>query len=92
MLVDYAKQETVEPLKALKDYLLWGIVGAVMLFLGISFISLGVLRLVQTEGGDNVDGGSWGSLVPYAASLFTLAALIGLLAFLLSRAKNRVQS
>ncbi len=90
MLVDYAKQETVEPLKSLGKYLGLGIAGAVSLFLGFFFLVLGVLRLVQEEGPDGATGGSWGSLLPYGAAIVTLLVLLGLLAVLLNRAKNRV--
>ena len=36
LLVDYAKQETVEPLKSLGNYLKWGISGALLFSWGRS--------------------------------------------------------
>jgi hypothetical protein len=62
LLRAYAKQEVTEPFGRLKHYLTFGLGGAVLLGLGLSFISLGILRTIQhlawTEDG-------YGSLVPY---------------------------
>ncbi len=92
MLVGYAKQETVEPLKTLGMYLAKGIAGAFLLFLGFLFLALGVLRLVQSETGDRFDGGGWGSMVPYLAAILTLVVLMILIYVLFIRAKERVKS
>ncbi|MEZ5343220.1 MAG: hypothetical protein R2706_17805 [Acidimicrobiales bacterium] len=90
MLVDYAKQETVEPLKTLGGYLVWGIAGAIMMFLGLFFFGIGTLRLLQTEA--SLDGNSWMSLLAYLGAIAVLiGAMVSLfLAFL--RAKNRALS
>jgi hypothetical protein len=87
MLVTYAKQETVEPLKTLGSYLSKGIVGAILMFLGIMFTGLGTLRFFQTEV-DSFSGGGWGSLAPYGITLavFTFMVLILFLSF--NRAKK----
>jgi hypothetical protein len=77
---DYAKQETLDPLKSLKRFLAFGIGGAVLLALGLLFGALAVLRGLQTETGAHLTG-SW-NWVPYLATLlFTgLAAVLALLA------------
>lgn len=49
LLQAYAKQQTVDPLKALKRYLSFGLSGAVCLGLGIFFLSLALLRVLQAE-------------------------------------------
>ena len=64
---DYAKQETVEPLKGLVTYLKWGVVGSLVLAIGIIELVLAVLRAVQAEGGGTLDG-RW-SWVPYVVTL-----------------------
>lgn len=87
MLVTYAKQETVEPLKTLGGYLGKGIVGAIFMFLGIMFAGFGTLRFFQTEV-DAFDGGGWGSLAPYGITLGVLAFMIVLLVLSLLRAKK----
>jgi hypothetical protein len=45
----YAKQETLGPLKGAGKWLAWGAAAALVLGLGLTLVTLGVLRLVQTE-------------------------------------------
>ena len=90
MLVDYAKQETVEPLKTLGGYLAWGIAGALMMFLGLFFFGIGTLRLLQSEA--SLDGNSWLSLVSYLVAILVMLAAIAGLVVAFTRAKNRVLS
>lgn len=87
MLVTYAKQETVEPLKTLGGYLGKGIAGSICMFLGIMFTALGTLRILQSKV-DAFEGGSWGSLAPYAITLVFLAVMVGILLYFLSRAQK----
>lgn len=89
MLVTYAKQETVEPLKTLGGYLGKGIAGAIFMFLGIMFTGFGTLRFFQTKV-DSFSGGGWGSLAPYGITLAVLGLMIGLLVLSLLRAKKAV--
>jgi hypothetical protein len=64
---DYARQETVDPLKALGRFVAMGLAGAVLLGLAGMFLSLGLLRLLQNETGDAFDGAfTW---APYAITL-----------------------
>jgi hypothetical protein len=71
MTVAYAKQETVGPLKELKGYVVWGVGGAAVGALGLVFFLLGLLRLLQVEGGSYLDGRlSW---IPY---LITMAVAV----------------
>ena len=87
MLVDYAKQETIDPLKALGRYLGLGIVGSILVSLGIGFISLGVLRYTQTLDSFN---GTWSATLPYVFALLTLVLAILICVALLARAKRKV--
>ena len=89
MLVTYAKQETVEPLKTLGGYLGKGIAGAIFMFLGIMFTGFGTLRFFQTRV-DSFDGGGWGSLAPYGITIAVLAVMIALLVAAFLRAKKAV--
>ncbi len=65
LVVGYAKQETVDPLKSLGRYLGWGIGGAVAIGLGWMFLMLGLLRALESidwfNGPTQRDGwhGSW---------------------------------
>lgn len=71
---DYAKQETLDPLKGLVAYLKWGLVGALLVAIGLVELLLAVLRAVQAEGGDALDG-RW-SFVPYLVTLVVAGAAV----------------
>ena len=65
LVVGYAKQETVDPLKALGRYLAWGVGGAAIIGFGWVYLLLGLLRALETidwfNGPTQRDGwhGSW---------------------------------
>jgi hypothetical protein len=73
LTVTYAKQETVEPLKSLGKQVRNGVLGSALASVGLIFLLIGVLRLVQVEARLR---GAW-SFVPYAAGL-AVAALVAL--------------
>ncbi len=79
---DYAKQETLGPLKGAGRWLALGAAGAVLLGLGSVFVLIGVLRLLQTETSAFDGGWSW---VPY---LIVLVAAAIVAAVALSRVKK----
>jgi hypothetical protein len=89
MLVAYAKQETVEPLKQLGRYLGLGLAGAVLIFAGAFFVGLGTLRLLQTI--STFEGSGWFSTVPYLAAIAVLALLVAVMSLALRRAKKKVR-
>ncbi len=77
LVIAYAKQETVDPLKVVVRFVLWGVVGALLLGLGVGLITLAILRVLQGELGDHLSGSlSW---VPYAGGLL-FALLVAALA------------
>ena len=78
LVVAYAKQETVVPLKALGRFVAWGLVGAVLLSVGTVLGALAVLRAIQTEAAPHLDG-NW-SWLPYVGALLWLLAVAGLAA------------
>ncbi len=90
MLIDYAKQETIEPLKHLGRYLGLGIAGAILMFMGVFFVGLATLRLLQSL--DAFEGGSWMSTLPYLVAIAVLVVAIGLIYLSLSRARRKVLS
>ena len=73
LVIAYAKQETLEPLKGLGKNALKGIGGALLLGLGGVFCSIGALRAMQSETDwferHNV------SYLPYFATILLLAVL-----------------
>ncbi|MEM7271615.1 MAG: phage holin family protein [Actinomycetota bacterium] len=90
MLVDYAKQETLQPLKQLGRYLGLGIAGSLFVFLGVFFVGLATLRLLQSL--EVFEGTSWASTLPYLVSIVVLILAIALIGLSLSRAKKKVLS
>jgi hypothetical protein len=75
----YVRQETVGPLKGAGRWLAFGAVGALALAIGVAFIVLGVLRLLQHEFAPTFRG-RWMGLLPYLAALVTAVVVIGLAA------------
>lgn len=88
LLVDYAKQETIDPLKTLGRFLIWGIVGAVLVFLGVFFLGIGTLRLTQ----ELLATGAWWSVLAYLITLVVLAVAMVIIYLVFSRSKKEVLS
>jgi len=63
LVVAYARQETLLPLRSLGRVVALGSAGSLLVALGAVCCGVGVLRLLQSETGDTFDG-SW-SFVPY---------------------------
>jgi hypothetical protein len=63
LVLDYAKQETLGPLKGLARFVAFGAAGAVGLSAGAMLLLLGLLRGLQTETGSTFRG-DW-SWAPY---------------------------
>jgi hypothetical protein len=62
LVVAYFKQETTEPLKSLWRVIAFGIAGSLLIGVGVVFIAIGALRLLQAE--TDVFQGNW-TFVPY---------------------------
>ncbi len=76
---EYAKQETLGPLKGAGGWLGWGFAAAVSLGLGLVLILIGLLRLLQTEWERSATGSlSWVSylIVLIAASIVLAITLM----------------
>ncbi|MBU6328397.1 MAG: phage holin family protein [Acidobacteria bacterium] len=80
LLVSYAKQETIDPLRQLGRYLAFGLGGMALITLGVLLLGFALLRGLQTMTGGLLDG-FW-SWVPY---LVVLLALSGVIAFAMAR-------
>lgn len=89
MLVTYAKQETVAPLKQLGRYLGFGLAGSLLVFMGTFFIGLGVLRLMQSF--EVFTGSSWASTLPYVIAIAVLVLFLLMIYSAMSRAKKKVR-
>ncbi|HEX3565828.1 MAG TPA: hypothetical protein VHU17_10690 [Acidimicrobiales bacterium] len=63
LIIDYVKQETLEPLKGLGRFVLFGVVGSVALAGGLVILAVALLRVLQGETGTTFSGNlSW---LPY---------------------------
>lgn len=87
LVVAYAKQETIEPLKGLGRFLAWGAVGALLTGMGAVFLLLGALRALQEETGDTFRG-NW-SWAPYAIVLVGALAVAGLAVSMVGAGRRR---
>lgn len=80
---DYAKQETVDPIKMLGGFLAWGLAGSLALCLGLGFGALAIIRALQTGTGDHLTGSlTW---VPYAAGLLFTGLAAGISVWFIKR-------
>ena len=73
---DYAKQETLGPLKGAGRWLLLGTIGSIFLGLGLLLVLVAILRLLQTETSAFDGAFSW---VPYAI-VFVISIVLTLIA------------
>lgn len=74
LILDYAKQETLGPLKGLARFVAFGSAGAVGLAVGAMLLLLALLRGLQTETGSTFTG-DW-SWAPYLLTAVAAAAVL----------------
>jgi len=80
----YAKQEIVGPLDGAGRWLSFGLLGSVLLMIGLTSLTLALLRVLQEETGSTFTGNlSW---VP---ATITLGAVLGAIGVLISRITKR---
>ena len=74
LVLGYAKQETLDPVKNLCRFLGFGLGGALLGSLGAVLLLLGGLRLLQTETGEAFDGNL--TFIPYLLVLVVSGAIV----------------
>ena len=94
LVVSYATQETVDPLKALGRYLGYGMAGGFFVGGGVGLLLLGMLRGLQQVHWLNsvTQAGGWhGSWVPYAITIISgvLVVVAAIVAAQRSTARRR---
>jgi hypothetical protein len=83
LVIDYVKQETLDPLKGLGRYILFGVAGSVALAIGLVVLAVGFLRLLQGETGTTFAGNlSW---VPYVLCTVAVMMVAGVAVWAISR-------
>ena len=65
LVIAYAKQETLDPLKGLARYVAYGVGGALLIGTGVMFLAIGALRALQGDHRGPHFTGNW-SWAPYA--------------------------
>ena len=89
LVVAYAKQETLDPLKALRRFVAYGAAGAVCFSLGAVLLALGALRAIQFETAPHLSADlSW---IPYLAVFAAGVAVVVVALSRISRVPSRGQ-
>jgi len=88
LILRYAKQETLDPLKALGRYLAAGVAGSIALGIGLVLLTLALLRALQQETAPHF-AGNW-SWAPYLIVVAVAGIFVGLLARAIGAEKRRV--
>jgi len=78
LVLDYAKQETLGPLKGAGRFVAFGVAGAIAISAGAMLLLLGLLRALQTETGSTFRG-DW-SWAPYLVTAFAATIVLVLAA------------
>jgi hypothetical protein len=87
LVKDYARQETLGPIKGAGRWLAAGAAGALLLGTGCVFLVLGSLRMLQNEFGRSFRG-SWMSMLPYLFAFIASLAVMGVAAWRISKKKT----
>ena len=67
LVVAYVRQETVDPIKALGRFVLFGIAGAILIAVGGTILTIATVRAIQAEAGTHLRGSlTW---VPYVGGI-----------------------
>jgi hypothetical protein len=86
LTIDYLKQETLEPLKGLGNFVLFGVAGSLLLSIGLVLLLVALLRLLQTETGTTFAGNlSW---LPYLIVTAAAILVIALAAWRITKGYN----
>ena len=87
LVKEYARQETLGPIKGVARWLAAGAAGAVLIGTGCVYLVLGALRLIQNEFGRSFRG-TWVSLLPYLFAFVISLAVMGMAAWRISKKKT----
>ncbi len=89
LVVGYVKQETLDPIKSSGRHLGFGVGGALVSSIGVAFLAVGTLRLLQTE--TTWLDGPWSRLAAYAIVIGALAVGAGV-SFTAARPPNNADA
>lgn len=83
----YAQQETIQPLRGLGRYMIFGVTGSILVAVGVLMLAMSGLRALQDETGDTFDG-TW-SFVPYLIVMVGLLVVVALAVMAIVREPDR---
>lgn len=86
LIIDYVKQETLDPLKGLGRYIMFGVAGSVALAIGLVILSVAFLRLLQGETGSTFTG-NW-SWAPYLICTVVVVAVAGVAVWAVAKGRG----
>jgi hypothetical protein len=90
LVLRYLRQETLEPIRDLGRFVVFGVVGSAVLITGLSLLLIGLLRGLQEETGTTFTGNlTW---VPYGICAVTGLAVAGLAAATVTRGRGKSQA
>lgn len=87
LVKEYAKQETIGPIKGAGRWLAAGVAGALLIGTGCALLVLGLLRMLQTEFGKSFRG-SWTYMLPYLIAFVASLAVMGIAAWRIAKKKT----
>jgi Putative Actinobacterial Holin-X, holin superfamily III len=90
LIIDYVKQETLDPLKGLGRFMLFGVAGSVALAIGLVVLSVAFLRLLQGETGSTFTG-NW-SWAPYLICVVAVLLVAAVAVKAISRGQGKSES
>ena len=82
MVTDYARQETVEPIKLLGKWIGFGVAGALMVGIGVSYLAFALLRWTQSIDWFQPDTRNW---LPYLIAFTGLIVCVALAVLAMTR-------
>ena len=90
LVVDYVKQETLDPLKGLGRFMVFGVAGSVAMAIGLVILAVAFLRFLQGETGTTF-AGNW-SWAPYLICTVVVVAVAALAVRAVSRGQRRTST
>ena len=87
LVLAYAKQETIVPIKNLGRFIAFGVAGSTVLSVGMLLLALALLRGLQVETGSTFRGNA--SWAPYLITLVVCVVVIALAARAVGAARRR---
>jgi hypothetical protein len=89
LVVGYAKQETVDPLKNLGRWVGFGVGGALAIAVGTIFIGIALLRFLQTSPWEWINGTGNSRWLPYVVVII-FYAVVAFVAWRVGTRRNRM--